>query len=602
MQTVIIYYLILVLVSNHISNYQYQALIKKQHKTTIVTNSRESDDLSDNILRSSESKLGDIWAMELHQEESIPKMEEEIEYRLVRQQEPIVEQQGEKGADIQQEEKTVDRAEMTDEKKTVDKEETIDKAEMIDKEGLADKEETVDKEERIDKAEMVDKEELADKKETVGKEETIDRVEQSYNEANGELIKDSKEIPVQDKTENSKVEKGENPKEENTKSDCIGKISSEQTTSSSYNLETKDSMNENQIKDSQQSEKEFNDYIHGNLEQNQVIRGDVHIEEEGLDLNGQTLEIWGNLYHHQGTLSINNGKLVVHGSYFVNQEVKKSGNNSLLVLNNENDLIIVEGDIISYGTDWFKKCIKGKIILEGDFKGGPTTSEICYHMPLRSQCELILAGENAQTVDISSMWVKLPTIRIAGKNNREIKLMMLKDQTIQSRKHHLNNLETEIACQIELPESLVIENINAKAPLMINGDCEAKQLNIFGNEITINGNLKIQDGISFMKGQVIVNGLLSLVTAHCIEMKYSEDKLKIKDDLIMLNCKELTLNEGELYIGGNIIQRNALGEFITKDKMNVVFFNHQNGQERVQGNLIILNRVKYSRLTLEETL
>lgn len=582
MQTVIIYYLILVLVSNHISNYQYQALIKKQHKTTIVTNSRESDDLSDNILSSSESKLGDIWAMELHQEESIPKMEEEIAYRLVRQQEPIVEQQGEKGADIQQEEKTVDkeeridRAEMTDEKKTVDKEETIDKAEMIDKEGLSDKEETV------------------------GKEETIDRAEQSHNEANGDLIKDSKEIPVQDKTENSKVEKGENLKEENTKSDCIGKISSEQTTSSSYNLETKDSINENHIKDSQQSEKEFNDYIHGNLDQNQVIRGDAYIDEDGLDLNGQTLEIWGNLYHNQGTLSISNGKLVVHGSYFINQEVKKSGNNSLLILNDENDLIIVEGDIISYGTDWIKECIKGKIILQGNFKGCPTTSEICYHMPLRSRCELILAGENTQIVDISSMWVKLPTIRIAGKNNREIKLMMLKDHTIQNRKHHLNNLETEIACQIELPESLVIENINVKAPLMINGDCEAKQLNIFGNEITINGNLKIQDGISFMKGQVIVNGLLSLVTARCIEMKYSEDKLKIKDDLIMLNCKELTLNEGELYIGGNIIQRNAFGEFITKDKMNVVFFNHQNGQQRVQGKLIILNRVNYSTLTLEE--
>ena len=39
---------------------------------------------------------------------------------------------------------------------------------------------------------------------------------------------------------------------------------------------------------------------------------------------------------------------------------------------------------------------------------------------------------------------------------------------------------------------------------------------------------------------------------------------------------------------------------MTRDKVSVVFLNDQNGQQRVQGNLITLNGVEYSPLTWKE--
>ena len=592
MQTICIYYLILVIMSSHISTYQHQAFMRKQQKEIKISHNIQHEILNETVFTSREYEAEDLWAMELVKEERMPEVGEKIVNRSKREQEETVVKQVEN--------------ENRDKQVQQNRNENRESLKQEEKESQSIQQEEKHKNESSGEGKE-SRQENRNKEETLKdnlKEDYQDNHKEDYQENDKEShegnIKDNKEIPAQNKSENSEGEKGESPQKPNTKEVIITQHNNEQTTASSYNFETTEPKIENSVGEKAQSEKEFNESIQGKLQQNQVIKGDVHIEENGLDLNGQTLEIWGNLYQNQGTLSIHNGKLVIHGSYFINQEIKKSGNNSVLVLDHEDDIIMVGGDIISYGTGWLKKCIKGKIVLEGDFMGTPKASQMYYHTPLRSEWELVLAGENNQKVDISSMWVKLPTIKIIGKNNREIKLIMLKDDTIQKRKHHLNNLEIEVACQIELPESLIIENINAKASLIINGNCEAKQLNIFGHKVTINGNLKIQDGISFMKGQVVVNGSLSLVTARCIDMKYGEDRLKIKDDFIMLNCKEITLNEGKLHIGGNMIQHSALGKFMTRDKVSVVFLNDQNGQQRVQGNLITLNGVEYSPLTWKE--
>lgn len=590
MKIIAIYYLILVMMSNHISTYQHQAFIRKQQGIE-MSNNIECEILNEAVFVSSKYEAEDLWAMDLFPYEGVTINNSQPEERKIDKREQVKEES------MTKVEEKIGDSSRREQEETVDKQVEKERAKRDKQVENRDSLKQEDKESEYIQQEGKNKNESSGERKE-NKEEEINKKEE-HKEDNDVNIKDNKEILAQDNSENSDGEKGESQKEDNEKKGYIGENSSEQTTASPYDFERKEPKTET---NAYEPEKELKEMVQGQLQQNQVIEGDMHIEEGELDLNGKTLEICGNLYHNQGTLIIHNGKLVVHGSYFINDEIKKSGNNSSLVLEHDNDLIIVHGDIVSYGTDWFKKCTKGKIVLEGNFIGAPRASQMRYHTPLRSEWELVLAGQNNQKVDISSMWVKLPTIRIIGKKNREIELMMLKDDTIQKRKHHLNNIEAEVECQIELPESLIVENINAKAPITINGNCEAKQLNIFGNKVTINGNLKIENGISFIKGQVVVNGSLTLITACCIDMQYREDGLKIKDDFIMQSCQMLVLNEGELHIGGNIIQSNALREFITGDKVSVVFFNHSNGKQRLQGNLITLNCVKYSESRWEEVL
>lgn len=608
MKTIAIYYLILIMIGSQIP-IQYVHVIKQEKRVS------KTSDLEHKLLREDRHDLDngqfvdekeDLWAI------NAPLLEEgrKTERGQADKQGDFKEKIEDYSIKVEEEKAETKQVERQDRENPESDEKEKSKIQIEEKESAIEEErkenevseEEKEKEKRDWRAEekndsgMISKQEDEEKEET--KQQEIKQEEKIKDNACNE--KQENQAEQQNEYKRQEQTKEENNDQNNKEAD--EKWHNQQSTASSYEIERKESKNETNVEELDYSKEESQDIIRGKLQKDQVIEGDLYIEKEGIDLNGKTLEVKGNLYHNKGKLIIHNGRLLVHENYFVNNEIKQSGNESVLVLKNDDDLVIVNGDIVSYGSDWIDKCTKGKIILEGNFIGRPKASEMSYKMPTGSEWELILAGEDNQIVNISSMCVKLPNIIIKGRKNRQIKLMMLKNNTNQLKEHHLNRIENEVACQIDLPESMAIEIINTKAPMIINGVCKVTQLNVLGNRVIINGNLKVRDGIDFSKGQVHINGSLILLGARNIKMNNSEDQMKIRDDFELHNCKETILNRGELCIGGNIVQSNMLEQLITGNHLTVVFLNHQEDKKRVQGNLIALSNVKYSKSSWDEAL
>ena len=616
MQTIAIYYLILMMIGSQIPT-QYVHVIK-QEKSVSKTRNLEHKLLGENRHKLDNRQFvddkKDLWAI------NPPLLEEGVERGQAEEQNDVKEKIEDYSIKIQEENADTKQVENQDieKQKLYDRQKSEVSIEEQRKENKASQEENkIEKRDwQIERAkeeeikEEVVKEEIKEeetkqeeeKEEEAKQEETKEKAVKEEEAKQEEKIKDNvhneKQAERQKECERQDQAKEENNDQNNKEAEK--KPHNQQTTASSYEIERKEPKNETNVEESEYPKVELKDIIQGKLQEDQVIEGDLYIQKEGIDLNGKTLEVKGSLYHNKGKLIIHNGKLLVHGNYFVNNEVKQSGNDSVLVLKNDDDLVIVNGDIIAYGSDWIDKCTKGKIVLEGNFIGRPKASEMSYKMPTGSEWKLILAGEDNQIVNILSMCVKLPNIIIKGREGRQIKLMMLKENTNQLREHHLNKIENEVSCEIDLPESMAIEIINAKAPIMINGDCKVTQLNALGNRVIINGNLKVRDGIDFSKGQVHINGSLILLGAWNIKMNNSEDQMKIRDDFELHNCKETILNRGEVRIGGNIVQINMLGQLITDNHLIIVFLNHQQDENRVQGNPALLRNVKYSNSSWDE--
>ena len=588
MKRISIYYLILAMMSSYILNNQHYAFIRNDQQRIGI-----------------ENEVEDIWAMELAPEQVINTDLEQLKRNDDREKKYRDRQVKEEQVEKQLQDIKEDREGQIEEERKKDREEQVEEEREEDREGQVEeerkeyREEQVEEEREEDREEQVEGERKKDREGQVEEERKEDREgqveerEEDIEEQGDEESKENKNKKIEEK-ENQEEHIGKQVEQEKEKRREID-TNNQQTTASSYDIERKEPKNEpNSEEDKKQQES--NRLDEPILQKDQLIIGDIHFEEGTLDLNGKTLEVMGDFYHNGGTITIHNGKLIIHGSYYVNHEKKKTGNNSILVLQNSEDYLSVGGDIITYASDWLKECIRGKIMLGGHFIGISKSREVGYQTSLGSEWELILVGEDTQKIDVASMCVSLPIIKIEGKENRKIEFLMLKDNTKQSRKHHIISLENQVECQVVLPESLKIENINAMKPLIINGNCETKQLNVFGNKIIINGDLKIGYGINFNKGQVVVNGSLTLLTANRIEMQYSEDQLQIRDDFLMRNCKEIILQKGVLIIGGNIIQSHALGVFMTEEHLCLIFLGSQNEKERLRGDQITLKCVEYSEV------
>ena len=517
-----------------------------------------------------ENEVEDIWAMELAPEQVINTDLEQLKRNDDREKKYRDRQVKQEQVEKQLQDIKEDRERQIEERKK-DREGQVEEERKEYRQGQVEEERKEDREGQV--------------------EEREEDIEEQGDEESKENKNKNKKIEEKENQEEHIGKQAEQEKEKRREIDT----NNQQTTASSYDIERKEPKNETNSEEDKKQQ-ESNRLDEPILQKDQLIIGDIHFEEGTLDLNGKTLEVMGDFYHNGGTITIHNGKLIIHGSYYVNHEKKKTGNNSILVLQNSEDYLSVGGDIITYGSDWLKECIRGKIMLGGHFIGISKSREVGYQTSLGSEWELILVGEDTQKIDVASMCVSLPIIKIEGKENRKIEFLMLKDNTKQSRKHHIISLENQVECQVVLPESLKIENINAMKPLIINGNCETKQLNVFGNKIIINGDLRIGYGINFNKGQVVVNGSLTLLTANRIEMQYSEDQLQIRNDFLMRNCKEIILQKGVLIIGGNIIQSHALGVFMTEEHLCLIFLGSQNEKERLRGDQITLKCVEYSEV------
>ena len=88
------------------------------------------------------------------------------------------------------------------------------------------------------------------------------------------------------------------------------------------------------------------------LQDDEVYDGDLYLLEDQLDLNGHKLTIKGNLIQAAGTVAVNGGCLKVEGNYRMQSAAQSGGtvtygkSNGRLVMTNEEDQVIVNGDFV----------------------------------------------------------------------------------------------------------------------------------------------------------------------------------------------------------------------------------------------------------------
>ena len=139
---------------------------------------------------------------------------------------------------------------------------------------------------------------------------------------------------------------------------------------------------------------------------NMIINGNCDFTNgDFLDINGGSLTINGDLNHSAGTISCNNGKLNVNGTYFLesvasNNDGKKSFNTcfAYLKLSSENDKVYIDGDLEMHSI-WGGYGLlhnMGKITVSGNIN-----SDSGFNMSSKDRTVLVLNGKTKQTINLA---------------------------------------------------------------------------------------------------------------------------------------------------------------------------------------------------------
>ena len=150
------------------------------------------------------------------------------------------------------------------------------------------------------------------------------------------------------------------------------------------------------------------------------IEGDLVLGAGTLDLAGHELTIKGNLIQAGGIVNVNNGKLIVEGSYKI-QTTKGESSTGILVMKNEKDEVIVGGDFINQSNqDCLDSLTAGTLSVAGDFKiynnpNNPYYSSYNNFKPTGTHT-VILNGTKKQNVYINHTNSYLNSLQIANKS------------------------------------------------------------------------------------------------------------------------------------------------------------------------------------------
>lgn len=135
------------------------------------------------------------------------------------------------------------------------------------------------------------------------------------------------------------------------------------------------------------------------LNGDEVVEGDLILEEDALDLNGHTLTITGNLIHSSGIVNVNGGTLDVKGDYRIQREDGYHSKGKL-IMTNESDIVRVAGDFVMQSTVSHKDCLtNGVLEIGGDFLQNKGSA---VNFQASGNHTVVLNGSDEQTVSFTS--------------------------------------------------------------------------------------------------------------------------------------------------------------------------------------------------------
>ncbi len=140
----------------------------------------------------------------------------------------------------------------------------------------------------------------------------------------------------------------------------------------------------------------YEDYT---LDENLEFEGDLIITAN-IDLNGHTLVVKGDLWHLGGRISVNNGNLIVYGSYYI-ESFAGGQVDAKLAMINEEDYVQVFGDFVMHSISDNGSVLRaGTLEVKGDFyqRNELNNSNAVRNFEAHGTHRVRLSGDKVQTV------------------------------------------------------------------------------------------------------------------------------------------------------------------------------------------------------------
>ena len=331
-----------------------------------------------------------------------------------------------------------------------------------------------------------------------------------------------------------------------------------------------------------------------------TLSGDTTVENNininnNLDLNGYTLTVNGDVWLANGTLNVNKGKLYIGGDLNLSSTNKGSG--GYLTMQNDEDYILVNGNVFAYSYSNSSKLVAGILEIKGNFTQKYYNSGYQSNFYSSGSHKVILSGEGLQTVSFASTQSQFNTLDV--RNFSEDGVVFTTAATVVELLDNGCNISfangERSGWTLEEDETIDGDLNLSRGTLNLNGH----KLTVTGNLIQSGGNVLVNGGELDVQGDYRVqalNGENYTVSPGTLTMTDDSDTVKVGGDFIMQSTKSHNglLSAGTLEIAGNLTQLSGGSSynFCTSGTHTVVL----NGSEK-QTISIYDNGKNYSRIT-----
>ena len=288
----------------------------------------------------------------------------------------------------------------------------------------------------------------------------------------------------------------------------------------------------------------------GKLLNNTEIGGSLYVSS-GLDLNGYTLNVKGNVFISGSTLNINGGKLLVDGNLTLAYSSTYS-NNPILIMSNPSDYVLVKGNIIDNSRgDHNGYLTAGVLEIKGNFSQSYTSGDCFYATGTH---KVILSGTQKQIVNFDSLSSKFSVLEIQNYSD---------DGVYFSTPLNADSL-FDNGCNITFKNG---ERFGWKltGDQIFEGDLYigAGTLDLNGFKLTVNGNLIQSAGtVNINGGNLDVTGDYKIQTVSgtnssgILKMTNQADYVKVGGEFITQSAIDHSsyLTAGTLEVKGNLTQ------------------------------------------------
>ena len=292
------------------------------------------------------------------------------------------------------------------------------------------------------------------------------------------------------------------------------------------------------------------------LEKDEVIEGDFYLGYGTMDLNGYKLTVKGDLIQDGGDIDLNGGTLHVKGNYSCSSLTGR------LIMDDEKDYILVEGDMCIQFLGYNKRNVFDKGIIE--IKGNLDAYEAYDYGEIPKIIEstkIMLTGDEKQRINCN---MKIGNLTLDNSASVELpnKIDILKSFETNGTKVTKGSVnipdismlkEENYNCDIYLSGDAVLKNaLNVNGTLYINDSIDLNGYEITADNIVINGKAKINRGRISCKDSFTVGYNGELI------MKNDSDYLYVGRSLNFNSNKSHSdnLTAGTIELFGDFIQNN----------------------------------------------